>query len=538
MTTHYSSDFLVKTYAVLLSYKAKDDTKQVAIRVRIIERKTKKENRTNIVCYDELNESIKLTTIAFKSNKYDIKIKNRIAEIDERVKFAIHHFLSHNLTITKKKLTQFVYNKMSDEQKTVFSDENVDDPVIVEQLENIGIDTPVAKDVVSKFATLKEDDFRNDETGEQIDIEDVINGIQAEYDQKIRDEEISKMGVDVRYKKGHFNKENIFDIFGFCWSISKKKGKPYISDGYKSLILKMADYRVNAQPDEHVSKFNEKWISDFILFLKLEGYAKVHPKNYTPFTIKEYDFKLLTAERNVYTYSGFDKQIKHLKKYIDTVQGAGLIPKHTVDTRFINTSDYIANNTVTYTRSSHALNTSEIELILNSRLDGKNETARQMFLIQTFAGGLRNEEFYNKYFKLAHANDMWYFMYYASKVDVAVENPLIEGYSDVLLKQISYELPVFLKVDEYRAKLTEVASELKLNRNIRYLIPMANGKTQVIDKKIWEIINPYWCRKSFVRFAYSLGWTGDKIIQWTGHGDTKTLKSYFDQLSAEEKRTQ
>ncbi len=537
MTTHYSSDFKVKPYTVLLPYKSKDGTKQVAIRVRIVERSTKNDQRFDIVCKNKADEPIKLSLAAFKSTKYDIGIKNRIADINERVIFAVHHFLSHNLTITKKKITQFVYGKMDNESTTVFSDENIDDPVMIEELENIGIDFPVAKDVASKLASLKDEEMYDAETGEQLDVDDLIIGLQSEYDRKIRDAEILKMGIDERYNKGFFDKTNIFDLFGFCWSFNKDKNAPYVSNTYKSLILKLADYRVNGQPNEHVSKFNEKWVKEFILFLKNEGYANVHPKNYTPFNVSNYDFKLLSAEREIYTYKSFDKQIKHLKFYIETLQKQGLISKSCVDTRFVKTSDFFSGISITYTRASHALTKSEIDIILNAEFSGDVEIARQMFLIQIFAGGLRNEEFFNEYFKLAYANKMHYFMYFASKVGEIIENPLIEGYSDVLLEQIKYELPKLLKTDVYRRNIKKFASELNLDRIIRYKVPEAkNGEIKVIDKKIHEIINPYWCRKTFIRFAYTLGWSSDKIAQYTGHKETKTLNYYKDQLSAEEKR--
>ena len=74
MTTHYASQYQVMPYLMLLGYKSiKDHTKQVAIRVRIKNRKTKKvENVFNVVSRDEHGDDIKLTPALFKSNNYDI----------------------------------------------------------------------------------------------------------------------------------------------------------------------------------------------------------------------------------------------------------------------------------------------------------------------------------------------------------------------------------------------------------------------------------------------------------------------------------
>ena len=125
----------------------------------------------------------------------------------------------------------------------------------------------------------------------------------------------------------------------------------------------------------------------------------------------------------------------------------------------------------------------------------------------------------------------WYNL--ANKV---IENPLIEDYSDVLLEQINHKIPEFLPVDEYREVLTEMATELKLDRVIMYKIPMADGTNRVEKPTIIELINPYWCRKTFVKLGFALGWSFEKIMQYSGHTEPKTIKHYFDQLSAEEKQ--
>lgn len=532
MTLHYSEKFQIKTYTTLLNYVSKNGEQQVVIRARIINKKNKREKRIDFGVYDEFDNPIKLSKKEFKSNRYDIKLKSRIAEVNERIIFSIHHFLSHDLKLNKKKLYEFIYQDMTkvDEIKSIEYESN---PIILKQL---GQDKPIPKDVINELHSYNEDDFRDIDTGEQIDMDDIINNAEVNYNKKREAIELNKMNYDERYEKGLFDKNNIFDIFGYCWTINKKTGKPFISNDYKSLLIKLADYRFNKNPIEDVRFFNKKWIEDFIIFLKNDGYSSVQPHNYNPFNLNKYANDFKTKPRKMYTYSGFDKQIKFIKFYINVLQHEGLIKRSVIDTRDINTSDFLTHTVSNYTRSSHALLKSEIEKLLNLKLTGEIEITRQMFLLQTLAGGLRNDEFFNNHFKLKKINDDYYFSFYANKTKNIEENPVIDGYSDILLKQIGYKLPDFQDIEIYRKNLKILAKKANLNREIRYQHLMADRSIKVVDKPIYEIINPYWARKSFVKLGRTFGWTNEHIASYTGHSDIKTLNYYFDKLNYDDKK--
>jgi len=544
MITHYSKEFKVDAYPVLGSYTMKDGTKNTYIRVRIISKKSGKqkgkEMRFDIPVEDEQRIKISLTPVQFFSSKYNIQIKRRIAEIDERVKFAVHHFLSQSKKVDTKKLKGFVYGTI-EYQSQIFSHEYETDEEIVnsfqQHLPDEYKDDKIPKDVVNKFRALPNDAFVNSETGEAIEMEDVIDSLQVEYIENKRAEELNNLTIDERYKRGLYNHTNIFEIFGFCLANESNKNRTIATGAYKSLLLRLADYRYNRNPKEHINDFNLDWVDEFLKFLRDEGYSTNRIKNLNPFTLNKYTIDFINSERKPYTYQSFDKQVKHLKFYIEKLQEYKIIARTTVDTRDVKTTKYADKNGSMYTRSSHALLQSEIHDLMNARLTGKLETARIMFLIQTFAGGLRNDEFTNKFFKLKRTSKgVYYFSYYANKVSAYQENPLIKDYSDVVLEQINYNLPQFLNIDDYRDTLNDVAKEVGLNREIRYLIPMAGSKAEPKDEKIFDIINPYWCRKTFVKLTKSLGWKDELIASFTGHSDPRTInKHYFDKLSYEDK---
>jgi len=219
MTTQYSSQYQVKPYLMLLGYQSKKDgTKQVAVRVRVKHRKTKKESHYNITCRNEFGDVIKLIPSEFNSNKYDIDIKQRLADIQERAVFACHHFLSHNIDITQKEIQAFVYNKMEDEQqvKEVYSKEFVTDPITVKQLKELDIKQSIAKDVVNKVSAMPPEDLQSDELTDEDNLQEILSWEQVEYNKRKqeaeareirerREAEIQAMSLDERYAGGHFD---------------------------------------------------------------------------------------------------------------------------------------------------------------------------------------------------------------------------------------------------------------------------------------------------------------------------------------------
>lgn len=545
MTTHYSREYKVVTYPILGSHTSvKDGTKNAYIRVRIIPKKTTKkavkEMRYDIPVNDIQDYKISLTPSQFTSNKYSIQNKRRIAEIDERVKFAVHHFLSHNKKIDTKKIRDFVYGEM-EQQARVFSDEYETDPEIVDMfqqhLPDEYKDDKIPKDVINKFAALPDDAFVDSETGETIDFGDIINSLDVEYAQNKRTAELNSLPINERYKNGLYDKSNIFEVFGYCLSNESNKNRPIAQGTYPSLLMRLADYRYNRSPKEHIRELNHEWVDEFLKYLRDEGYSTNRVINLNPFTLNKYANDFILADRKPYTYNSFDKQVKHLNFFIDKLQEYKIIPRAILDTRDIKTTNYADKNGSLFTRSSHSLMLTEVHDLMNARLEGKLETARVMFLLQTFAGGLRNDEFTNKHFRLKKTrDDIYYFSYFSNKVSDYEENPLIEGYSDVVLQQINYQLPKFLPIDEYRETLQEVAKEVGLNREIRYLVPMAEGKTEPKDEPIYELIRPYWCRKTFVKLGKTLGWKDELTASFTCHADPRTLnKHYFDKLTFEDK---
>jgi hypothetical protein len=105
---------------------------------------------------------------------------------------------------------------------------------------------------------------------------------------------ISSMNYNERYKTGNFDKSNIFELFGFCWSDNPKNGELLIT-GYRSLMVQLNDYRFNANPSESVKSFNDERITCFLKYPFNKGYPLVHISGYDPFTIVKYKKRFIKA---------------------------------------------------------------------------------------------------------------------------------------------------------------------------------------------------------------------------------------------------
>ena len=143
-----------------------------------------------------------------------------------------------------------------------------------------------------------------------------------------------------RYQNGYFNKENIFEVFGFCWTNKSKNKRPYVKGGYKSVIFHLNDFRFNAKPSERISDFNDDWIDQFLQFKVEKGAPNLHIKNYDPFTITKYRKRFESAERKKYQENTFIALVKRFKYYIKILHKLDLL-SYSKDTKLIKAEDYL-----------------------------------------------------------------------------------------------------------------------------------------------------------------------------------------------------
>ena len=507
----------------------KDGLHQVKIRVFIGSNefgKFRNKITLEVNILDESNMPVMASSSEFDNRKSNKTLNLIILKTEVKIKDSVVLMIKDNTKLTSTNLFAYLYKKrksqktetIPDTEETVWNDE-------VKKFFNEPV--PVSVWEKYKLAVIEDD---TEEIAEE-EMQNIADGV---YFDHLRDKEIkrvSSMSFNERYKTGNYDRSNIFELFGFCWSVNPKNGESLVTGSYKSLIVQLNDYRFNANPSERVLDFNDEWINKFLRYLIDKGYPVIHERGYDPFSIVKYQERFVKSKRLPYKEKSFQKVVKHLKRHIDILQKYDLIP-YKKNTKLIQASDYLKRKSKkqTYTRREHSLTVQEFNLIADTDFkDQKLNLARDMFVIAVLGGGFRTQELYNDHLYVQENR----LHIYRTKTNETSTNPIILQLNDVINRHNG--LPEFLKVDDFRTSLQIIAKQIPLNRIISIPNTLINSDKDLIKVKISEIFNPYFARKTCVTILNHLGLTNEEIIEFTCHADVRTLRYYQGNMTIEDK---
>jgi hypothetical protein len=479
-----------------------------------------------VTILDESNNPVLASSSEFENRKSNKSLNLIILKTEVKIKDSVGQMIKDNTKLTSTNLFDYLYKKrksqktetIPDTEETVWNDE-------VKKFFNEPV--PVSVWEKYKLAVIEDD---TEEIAEE-EMQNIADGV---YFDHLRDKEIkrvSSMSFNERYKTGNYDRSNIFELFGFCWSVNPKNGESLVTGSYKSLIVQLNDYRFNANPSERVLDFNDEWINKFLRYLIDKGYPVIHERGYDPFSIVKYQERFVKSKRLPYKEKSFQKVVKHLKRHIDILQKYDLIP-YKKNTKLIQASDYLKRKSKkqTYTRREHSLTVQEFNLIADTDFkDQKLNLARDMFVIAVLGGGFRTQELYNDHLYVQENR----LHIYRTKTNETSTNPIILQLNDVINRHNG--LPEFLKVDDFRTSLQIIAKQIPLNRIISIPNTLINSDKDLIKVKISEIFNPYFARKTCVTILNHLGLTNEEIIEFTCHADVRTLRYYQGNMTIEDK---
>jgi len=373
----------------------KDGLHQVKIRVftgsnDAVKFRNKVTLEVNIL--DEADKPVLASSSEFDNRKSNKVLNLTILRTEVKIKDSVAQMIKDNTKLTSTNLFNNLYKKRKSQKIEIPTD--TEETVWDDEVKKF-FDEPVPVSVWEKYKLAVIEDDTEDITEEEM--QTIADGV---YFGHSRDKEItrvSSMSFNERYKSGNYDKSNIFELFGYCWSENPKNGESLVTGSYKSLIIQLNDYRFNANPSEWVKDFNDEWIGNFFKYLIEKGYPVVHFRGYDPFTIVKYRDRLIKFQRLPYKEKSFQKVVRHLKRHIDILQKYDLIPykKHT---KLLQASDYLKRKAKnqTYTRREHALTVPEFNLIAETDFkDQKLNLARDMFVVAVLGGGFRTLELYN-----------------------------------------------------------------------------------------------------------------------------------------------
>jgi hypothetical protein len=475
---------------------------------------------------DELKRQVLVSSDEFNNRKSNKTLNLTILKTESKIKDTVTKMIEGNVKLTSENLFKYLYRNIKakktestiEAEKTIWNDE-------VEKIYG----EPVPVDVWEKFKLAVIEDETEDITEEEMQ-----NIAESVYFDHVRTKEsgrVSSMTFNERYKTGNYNKSNIFELFGFCWSDNPKNGEPLITGSYRSLIVQLNDYRFNAKPSESIKDFNDSWITNFLKYLINKGYPLVHIRGYDPFTIIKYRGRFIKAQRLPYNEISFQKLVKHLKRHIDILQKYDLIP-YTKNTKLIQASDYLKRKAKKqiFTRRDHSLTVKEFNLIADTDFKyEKLNLARDMFIIAVLGGGFRTQELYTDHLYVQDNR----LNIYRQKTNERSINPILLQLNDVIKRHDGF--PEFLNVEDYRSGLKEIAKQIPLDRVISIPDTKVNSEKGYKKVRIYEIFNAYFARKTCVTILNHYGLTEEEIIEFTCHADTRTLKHYKGKMTIEDK---
>lgn len=526
-------DTVIDTFLFLKHYKRKDGKQQVIIRVKTGYSHMGKKvitNKYDIKLLSNEKSHILLSQDEFAIKNQNKELMHRFYEVDELIRKAIIQFKRDNKPLTTKGLTKYIYNEQKPE-----STKSLDEYVYDDFLESLGL-PPMPKEAYDEFITKEQIDADTNQPVIAEDLEAVATAATAKYYNKKRKLEIDKMPFEERYKKGHYDKNNIFDLFGYCWSLKKKNKQPVLNRVYRSTLIRLYDYRYNANPPEKITSFNKQWVSDFIEFLAEKGYAHVHPKDYSPFSLEKHKIQFINSERSAFKISSFAKHVKHFKRYINIQQDYEMI-KSNINTRMIEHTDYVKDqiNSSTYTRREHHLTVEEFEKLCKADFEGDLDLARDMFVIAVLGGGFRGEEFYNQELSFEKRDGIYYTRVYHSKNEQENFNPAF-GELIRIIEKYNGKMPKFLPVNFFRDCLKTIANKLEFDRIIRSPNTFLNANEKFQKTELKNIFSVYFARKTLVKYLGYHGFADDQIIEFTRHADTRTLMHYKGKATEDDKK--
>jgi len=177
--------------------------------------------------------------------------------------------------------------------------------------------------------------------------------------------------------------------------------------------------------------------------------------------------------------------------------------------------------------NTHALYKKEFDYFYGYEFkDEKLSLVRDMFVMQTWLGGLRASDFLkltdNNFHKDSKGNfKIWFEQ---QKTDGEVINMVNQNYLAPILEKYSNEFKDLYEAHHYNRLLKDAAKEAGLNRLLKFRYEIAKNKEATINwLPIHEKISNKWARNCAVSILCELGYSDNHIMKFTGHKEIKMI---------------
>jgi len=294
--------------------------------------------------------------------------------------------------------------------------------------------------------------------------------------------------------------------------------REYAPDSYNTPRYVIEEYIKNTGDNCKATEFSSQWLDRFFKHIIKEGYS----------------YRKDGTNRKPYTITTVVKYLKHLKAFGDYLF---------VEKEILNNQDYKRFELRKKTKkqslikyhpepyiNTHALYKKEFDWFYYFKFDDqKLERARDMFILQTWLGGLRQVDFYRLSKENLHkdSNGLYRIWFEQQKTEGEVINKINQNYLVPIFSKYSDGFPEFLEVHDYNDLLKKAAIAAGLNRKLRFRYEFANASEA---KEEWlpihDMISNSWARNCAVSILCELGYPDYRIAKFTGHKDLEMINHY------------
>ncbi|MBN2833634.1 MAG: hypothetical protein JXR48_01580, partial [Candidatus Delongbacteria bacterium] len=398
-------------------------------------------------------------------------LNSLLAKVERNVKYVVNELIEKNIRITRDNIIQLTYinedNALENERKIASGE------IIVNE---------------DGGAFASHDEF----------VDFIIESQDPKFD-------------DIKKSMGLYKKQYILDYWdGFI--------QDYAPDSYNTPRYAIEEYIKNTQDNSKASEFSSAWLERFFKHIIKEGYS----------------FRKDGTNRKPYTITTVVKYLKHLKAFGDYLF---------IEQKVLDNQDYKRFDLKKKTKkqslikyhpepyiNTHALYKKEFDWFYYFKFENpKLERARDMFILQTWLGGLRQVDFYRLSKENLHkdSNGLYRVWFEQQKTEGDVINKMNHNYLVPIFKKYSDGFPEFLEVHDYNDLLKMAALTAGLTRKLRFRFEYANAEQA---KEEWipihDMISNSWARNCAVSILCELGYPDYRIAKFTGHKDLEMINHY------------
>lgn len=293
----------------------------------------------------------------------------------------------------------------------------------------------------------------------------------------------------------------------------------YAPDSYNLTKSSIINYIQTTGDNCRADEYNSEWLKKYFDYIINNGYKKKVKK---------------TEVTRYYEISTIKRYLKSMRSFGKWLFESGIIntedyKRFSLNKKDSKKSSYIKFKSTAF-KNTHALLKSEFDHLFYFEFKDKSkELIRDLFVIQTWFGGLRKGDFFdlteNNIVKDSKGNITIQFE--QQKTEEKVINPANKNYVMPILEKYDFNLPTFPSSNKYNARLKKVFEEAGLDRNLEFRFEYINQKKATTKYfKMFQKVSNRWARNCAVSILVEQGYSDHYIMKFTGHEDEKMLRHY------------